>query len=271
MTMLSIATRQFRKAALSLSCRAAARRYDDQLQIIDQFRDRDRWAVVVFDALRYDVASDYFKDARPVWSAGRDTFEWGRRVWGGDHDVVYVSGAAPINSSAAIEFEENFQQLYGDYVPTDHIADIVDVWQSGWDSDLGTVPPEAITAAARDRVDEPRLIIHYYQPHTPHIGDIKNLGHTEGPSAKPLEGPPADAPIWKRVREGDLTRRQLRRGYRANFERALASFRDLVDELDRPMLITGDHGEALGDHGEFGHSRTPPHPAKRVVPVVVRE
>ena len=134
---------------------------------------------LVLDACRYDVFSrvyDEYLDGHleKRRSIGSSTPEWASRNFTGEHDIAYFSGNPFINNlgiplselkwGASCEYE---------WTASDHISQVFDVWKTGWDDDLGTVPPEGITRAFRenreaaDRAE--RTVLHYMQPHAPYL------------------------------------------------------------------------------------------------------
>lgn len=242
---------------------------------LDMVRGQDEFLLVVLDACRYDYFRELFHfyfqgKLEPCYTPARDTFEYVRLMWPDDHDVTYVSGAVPINSTRVQIHEGELNTLYEGYRPSEHIEEIVDVWDTGWEQDLGTVPPEAVTEAALDRDDADRLVAHYFQPHAPYIGEYELLGHT-GEENGPNRGKPNDAPIWYEVRLGDMTEEELHQAYRSNLLRALQAVHELVDATRHENIyITADHGEALGEFGVYAHprerSRATWHPKIHTVP-----
>jgi hypothetical protein len=255
-----------------------AANYPRQIARLDDFRRRDEYAIIVLDALRYDYASEilpqYFSGSLEcTWSAGHDTFEYGARCWG-DHvydDLTYLSGAVPLNSKADEDiFDiEHFNQLYNGWVPSETLPGLVDAWRDCWDDALGAVPPEDLTAYARDYTSSDQLVVHYGQPHAPYIGRRRLLGHTHTRDAKPNQGQPVDEPLWEAVKQRETRPRTLRAAYRANVHRACQSIAPLVEDLaeTRPVVILADHGELLADYGPqyVSHPRTP-YPEIRRVP-----
>jgi hypothetical protein len=256
--------------------RAALNRKREQRAMLDELR-RDDYLLIVLDACRFDVLAEAFFhlfDGTPeaVASEGYDTFQYVRRCWPEEYPVTtYISGATPVSSKESFEFEDRgLQELYQGYVPSRHIGEIVDMWDHGWDASLGTCPPEAVLGEALERLDERRLVVHFFQPHAPYIGQETELGHADDGSATPGDGEPVDAPLWRRIRTGEMSDDRLRDVYRANLERALWSVCRLIRELrergdDRRIVVMGDHGEALGEYGVYSHPRKA-HPKIRVVP-----
>lgn len=244
---------------------------------LDELRANDEFLLVVLDACRYDVFEDVapeylaFERLEAVRSEGRNTFEYVSLCWPDTYeDVEYVSAATPVNSDPRGDYdEEALRELYGGYVPSEHLPNVRDVWRESWDESIGITPPEAVTEAALES-DAGRVVAHYFQPHAPFVGRQPLLGHTEGADARPNEGEPVDVPVWQRVESGDVSRERLRTVYESNLRRALRSVRRLVEETDLgPVAVVGDHGEALGEYGSFGHDPTFDHPHVRTVPWAV--
>lgn len=239
---------------------------------LDALRDQSEFLLVVLDACRFDYFHQHFAelfvgDVEPVLSEGHDTFEYVRLCWPDQYpETTYVSGATPVTGTERHEFEDgDVEKWYHGYIPNNHIGEIVDVWDFGWSNAVGTVPPERVTRETLTRLDKPRLVAHYFQPHAPYIGDVELLGHADNDHSTVREGEPVDGPIWAGVKTGAIPEGKLRRAYRDNLRRALKNVCALVDAADRPAIIMGDHGEALGEYGVYSHPRID-HPKIRTVP-----
>jgi len=138
------------------------------------------------------------------------------------------------------------------------------VWYSGWDDNLGTTPPDRVTDVAISKNASP-MVVHYFQPHAPFIGEPKLLGWT-GDKVGRDRGIPPDVPIWQRLlgvqevwycADADF----LRKAYEGNLRLALSEVRRLLENIgDRfnNIVVTSDHGEALGEDGIFAHSKDHP-------------
>jgi hypothetical protein len=140
--------------------------------------------LIVLDGCRYDFFYEayrsYFKgDLERVVSPGSNTVEWVDKSFPGRYeDVVYVSANPYINSRMAVR----------DFDARDHFHEVIDVWDWGWDEELGTVHPGAVNrAAVKASKEHPgkRLIVHYLQPHCPYIG------HQPAGTGYPLQEPAA--------------------------------------------------------------------------------
>ena len=235
--------------------------------------------LIILDACRADYfAAEYTKFLPSsylsfAYSAGRDTFEFLKRVFPDYYDLIYVSGATPVNSFVKSPIEDPFlKKYYGGYVPKEHFKRIVDAWNYGWDDKLGTVPPKEVTRIATDIIKqhkEERIIIHYFQPHAPYIGEYKLLGYS-GTEAGKLRGKPPDMKIWENVKKGLISIVELKKAYLSNLRLVLEEVKRLLNIIDstKRVIITSDHGELLGEDGRFGHQRID-HPKLRVIPWLV--
>ena len=143
------------------------------------FLESDWDYCLVLDACRYDVFSEVYDEyldgtLEKRRSVGSSTPEWAYRNFTDNHDIAYFSGNPFIND-LGIPLNELKWGASCDYewTASDHISQVFDVWKTGWDDDLGTVPPEGITEAFRDNPDAvekaERTVLHYMQPHAPYL------------------------------------------------------------------------------------------------------
>ncbi|MFB6199963.1 MAG: hypothetical protein ABEJ83_03725 [Candidatus Nanohaloarchaea archaeon] len=87
------------------------------------------------------------------------------------------------------------------------------------------------------------------QPHAPYIGfDVEHFGFSQGKG----DIGAAEA-VWSKVKEGELSLRELREGYKNNLDTAKEYVEKLNKELEGKTIITADHGDFLGENGLFGH------------------
>lgn len=252
----------------------------DQRARVDELRaGEETWALIVLDACRYDYfaevfALDFASEIEPVASGGRDTFEYLQVIWPDEYTMPYVSAAVPVNASELDFDETGVHHLYNGYQPSEHLRHIDDVWKDAWNGSLGACPPEPVLAQALQYRDRDAVVVHYQQPHTPYIGEKRELGHHDSDAAYPGQVAPIDKPIWDRVKAGEISDERLHELYRSNLERVRPAVLRTVAELQQDfdqVVITADHGEALGEYGVYAHPRTPHHPKVRRVPWVVAE
>lgn len=258
------------------------RSLEEQTSLVRELENQDEFLLIVLDACRYDrlehVFDEYFTgNLDPVASAGYNTFEYVRHNWPDFHDITYVTGAAPITSTE-FEFDgdtqlqgiaaqnERLEKRYDGYRPVDHISDIVEVWRSDWDESLGVCPPEPVTDAAIENAKtSSQLVVHYFQPHVPYIGEERALGSVDDIDEN-LHGGAIGYQIWNQAKNGDITTDELHTLYDSNLNRVLDSVCHLIHSTDFDnVFVMGDHGEALGELGIYGHPHFP-HPYIRTIP-----
>ncbi|QLG26032.1 hypothetical protein HUG10_00055 [Halorarum halophilum] len=265
----------------------------------DQNVVEEEWDyLVVLDACRYDFFEELYDEyldgtLEKRRSRGSATPEWAAKTFTDHVDLTYLS-ANPFINSLGIPLNE---LKWGasceyDWAAADHIAEVVDLWREAWDDDLGAVVPEAVTAAARERLDgargSDRMIVHYLQPHAPYLrrGRGRKLERIRGGVLEPEGAGENGHRDWPGVgalrrrferRLGrsqlamalgmlveldpasvfDLGTRGLRRTietyYEENLRLALAATSDLAADLEGRVVVTSDHGEAFGEQDVWEH------------------
>jgi len=113
--------------------------------------------------------------------------------------------------------------------------EIIDVWDEGWAHDLGTIPPKAVWRLLGQRLRTRRNLWVHHEP------DFSNYSPEK--------------------RKED----ELRTQYEVNATLALADAKMIRELLPGSLAIISDHGELLGEDGEFGHAA--PHPLLYEIPV----
>jgi hypothetical protein len=234
----------------------------------DRVLDDDGWDVLlVLDGCRADLFDEASRDGSFPWSAPVETAwspashsrGWLRRNFGPDYhgrlgDVGYVT-ANPFSASA---------------LDRDRFAFVDEVWRSGWDRDLGTVPPRAVTDRAvrawRDGAAD-RLVVHYMQPHAPFL-DADYGGQGEAGHGPETWGDPNFENVWSQLRRGTLDRDRVWADYRRNLELVLEDVTLFLRSVDARVTITADHGNCAGEHGLYGHPPGIAVPELRSVPWV---
>jgi hypothetical protein len=213
-----------------------------------------------------------------MWATSLNTFEYLRYLWPETYDYPYVTAAAPVTSQQ-FNFQDGEEidglandgaellERYCGYIPNNHFMNLVEVWRESWDEDLGVCPPEPVTKTSIDlssKAGTNRIVTHYFQPHGPFIGENRKTGSIEGYDSD-VEGGAVEKGIWSAVKNGEISKKKLRSMYQSNLDRALAAVAELIRQTDyEKYIIMGDHGEALGEYGQYYHSIE--HPKVRVVP-----
>jgi hypothetical protein len=266
--------------------------------------------LIVLDACRYDhfqrIYRDYFDDESILKfekrkSKGSATGEWLYKTFGESYNYRYFSAIPHVNSKG-ISLSKTHSEWEYDWKAVDHFEEIIDVWDSGWEENLDTVPPEALNNAftSNSKTDNLRNIIHYVQPHRPYIylktnyNGIRNgkkyvegeKNSSEGESqykdvllghiGSLIELVSSRETKWK-LREYLGMKAQgiehawrnkgIEHYYEENLKLALEQVSELVTELEGKTVITADHGEFLGEYDKWGkHPYETNKPELREVP-----
>lgn len=250
--------------------------------------------LVVLDACRFDFFEDMFREflsgtLEKKKSRGSSTLDWLVNSFPDEYDIAYFSANPYINSKGVPLDESKWGASCGyNWVATEHFSEIIDVWEFGWDEELGTTYPKSLNEAFHSRDHGRRSIIHYMQPHAPYISSGKgrklkrikegfeesnngesggNLSgikrwirsklenHLEGKEIVMKVGMLLDLEadtILNEVRENGAEK-ILKKYYRDNLRIALKYVSRLIDDLSGKIIVTSDHGEAFGEQGIWEH------------------
>jgi hypothetical protein len=124
--------------------------------------------LVILDACRYDFFSKLYRgylrgNLEKRISLGSSTIEWCKKSFRERYDdVIYISANPFVNSNIAVM----------GFSAKDHFHRVIDVWNWGWNEELGTVHPKDVNRAMqnfKDDYPDKRFIIHYLQPHSPYL------------------------------------------------------------------------------------------------------
>ena len=216
--------------------------------------------LIILDACRLDLmqeASDEYnwikqiKSIRSVNSTTaawmRDTFTEARQDQMGE--TAYICG----NPFSEIELN-----LYD-------FSELIEVWRFAWESP-GTVPPEAITDETIRTMredDYDRVIAHYMQPHCPFLSKPE-LSHGKKLN---MFGNQDWRDVWEKLEDGDIDRDEVWEGYRDNLFYGLDEVDQLLHNVDADkVIVTSDHGNAIGEWTVYGHPPELPFECLRSVP-----
>lgn len=228
-----------------------SRMVDRNVQMGTPVWEKDWDILLVLDACRVDLMSEicdeyeYLPDPEKVetiWSIGSMSRDWIERSFSTefkqkiDH-TAYVTGNC---FTEKVDFESE-------------PAILDEVWKHQWDENLSTIPARPITNRAIDtwRTKDNQLdqmIVHYMQPHVPFVNNPE-LGDY---------GDPADfgsgfADIWGRLGT-DFDRDTVWEAYLDNLRYVMEDVSLLLDNVDaEKVVITADHGNAMGELGVYGH------------------
>jgi hypothetical protein len=214
------------------------------IKVVDEYWDY----LIILDACRYDffekmnIIPGRLEKKKSLASA---TVEWLEKNFDKYYgDIIYIS-SNPLISNI---------KIYG-FKGTDHFFKVENVWDYGWDKDLGTVPPEEVTSAAlrmKAKYPNKRMIIHYMQPHGPWIGKTKlsgkELNLTFSTAVELVYNPQKWRDVWDKV-----STKTIKEAYKDNLKLVLNEVKKLVNKLDGKIVISSDHGECLGEKLLFEH------------------
>jgi len=232
--------------------------------------ERDWDLLVVLDACRVDamrkVAGEYsyIHNVESIRSVGSTSFEWLPLTFQTQYieeiqNTAYVSGNPYITPVFREKKEPPVKQPipfgprdYRVVEPTDFLF-LDEVPKYGVDKDKNCILPRTMTDRAIDtyRLHDPdRLIVHYMQPHEPHIG-ANGLG----------------SQVFTSLRKGKITKQEAWASYVQNLRVVLDELETLLNNIDaEKVVITADHGEAFGEYGFYAHQIGCPLPSVRKVP-----
>lgn len=241
--------------------------------------EREWDLLVIVDACRLDLYREAVADGEfgfgevdSVWSLDSMTRAWMRKTFVESYTdelsrTHYLCGN-PFSSDA---------------VDGSRLASLDEVWRYHWDDDSGTLRPRPLTdrAIAHGRESEgeedggtDRLLVHYMQPHWPFLrapetsgGEGLDLGGFVGDDGgySAWENDPDD--VWERLRHGLVSESEVWEGYLDNLRLVLRDVELLLENYDAErVVISSDHGNAMGEWGIYGHPLHMPLSVLRRVP-----
>ncbi|AUX10568.1 hypothetical protein AArcSl_2957 [Halalkaliarchaeum desulfuricum] len=214
--------------------------------------------LVVLDACRYDMFESTSQlDGRlsSRGSKGSSTTEWLQANFDGRdlRDTVYVT------SNPQLERNRDRWDIT--------LHETINVWlNDGWDDETGTVLAETMNEAALDaaeRFPHKRLVVHYMQPHYPFVPVDTEFDKDHLRQITSTESGPTGENVWNQKFIGtlDVSRDDLWTMYVRNLEYVLEHVEELLEELSGKTVVTGDHGNYVGERAspipirEYGHPR----------------
>lgn len=228
---------------------------------------------LVLDGCRADTYSEVMGRDGSAWSVGSASPEWISHTFHPRHnDELDTVGYVSANAFTGKDGTET-RALNPAVFPLEvRLGYLDEVWRDRWNptGELPTVSPTDMTARGmwawqhRDRLDIDQLIVHYMQPHVPFRQrpewtagwDLDGFGTGGGKGKND----------WKKVRDGELPRDEFLEAYRDNLEWVLEDVHRWLDTVDGCVLVTADHGNAIGELGQWGHPPRSANPAVRRVP-----
>jgi hypothetical protein len=220
--------------------------------------EEDEFVMIIFDSCRYDyfreMYTDYYSgELEKVYNTNTYTKQYQRSIWTEEYDITYIAGGPVIT-------DRNFELSNLSYRPSEHFEEIVNVWDRGYKKELGVTPPEAVTKEAID-CDASRMIVHYFQPHAPYIGDVRLRSETPAVDSKKDSNiqnrKESILDIYEEIEANEISGDKLKSAYRSNLERVMSAAKPLISETTSKAVITSDHGELLGEDDRYLHGGLP--------------
>lgn len=223
-------------------------RYGSGVDVINQDWDN----LIILDACRHDI----FKEENNL--NGELQSKVSRASHTGEFIEKNLKGRC-LSDTVYVTANPNISRLDDDDFYT------VENCLKDWDRKSGTVLPEDVhgrACRAYEKYSNKRLIIHFMQPHEPHLG----------PTAEKIQSKlaengyykPADVDIpeltnesifnhrkkvetWDAVQEGVISKEEIRQAYRESLNIVMEQVEELLSYIDGKSIVTSDHGEYLGE------------------------
>lgn len=219
--------------------------------------ERDWDILVLLDACRHDLYTEVVRDCDLHRSPASMSMRFMEKTFSDKYSEEMAN-------TAYITANPFSEQLLN----SDDFALLDEVWSYAWDDELNTVLPNTMTDRAIDVIrnrDDNRVIVHYMQPHLPFIADGTPTGEVniDNFGGDMLE---ANLNIWEEVSLGLREKEIILEEYRENLAYVMDSVEILLNNADGTVVISSDHGNALGEYGLWGHPQDIPISALRDVP-----
>lgn len=137
---------------------------------------------------------------------------------------------------------------------------VVDLYETEWDTELSTVPPEAVYEEAKHRLQSgDRVVAHTLQPHYPHICAFGDEVRPVRNGLHPAELDIVDETYLQPqifLSDGTVPLGRARRSYElctAYAWNRVKAFATWATSNEYTIAITADHGELFGERGFVEH------------------
>lgn len=239
----------------------------------DYVLDKEWDVLIILDACRVDlleeVAEEYdFIETPPhntIWSADSYSEGWLEENFTGLKAQEHINKMNNLVHVSGNPFTEKV--FNGDEFQT-----LDEVWKYGWDNEAGYMPPEIITdrAISNHRNKQPQqMLVHYMQPHAPFISDWDSDYKIDLDTFSDSEESINKKTPWELLKYDEISNEELWDAYKDTLHIVLQSVEKLLNNIDAEnVIISADHGNAIGEWGIYGHPRKLQTPVLRKVPWV---
>lgn len=221
--------------------------------------EEDWDTLIILDACRSDLFTEfgpkhpvyqYFNSVDSKYSIASRTPDWIKRTVKGAPEselkkTHYISCTGFITE-----------------VEDEKFYDVEHVWRYAHDEEARVTRPEAVTDAAINAFRNSgadRYIVHYVQPHAPFlhcVGKYNSIGDGAGGTQN----------VWKGLKAGKYNQDEVWEDYGQNLLTILDHVETLINNVTGHVVVTSDHGNAMGEWGVYGHPGHHMIPAIREVP-----
>lgn len=263
---------------------------NEQKQLILQ---RDWDVLLIIDSCRYDYFKETYTEIfagngvklKKLISPATWTGAWVAEIFYGEKldDTIFISAHRWINSKGPSTeqvrvFSERLK--YGKRIrgldATKIFDKVIDVWSFGYNERIRAIDPDIMTSETIKTIEKnphSHIITQYYQIHEPYIYysddqparrkkiSFENLNNFIGTivsdevlcKLREMTGRiPVNAMSYYYLKYG---KEGIKKGYKEDLKLMFQYVKEIVDAFpDKKIVVTADHGERLGERGDFGHS-----------------
>ena len=211
---------------------------------------------ILLDACRYDtmceVRPDDWPEVQRATSKAGNTYDF--------YHANFDDG--PYRDTVVVTANPRTTQ-----VRADSFHRIVNLIDSHWNDEYGTVMPDVMAEAtidAHERFPDKRILSHWMQPHYPFIG-------ADGEIATYAVD---EESIWHDMHRNVVDPDEAYEAYRETLAETLPHVEEVVESVDGKVVVSSDHGNAFGERPwwypfpVYGHPRNARLPETVTVPWV---
>lgn len=234
-------TEYSKQSIFKLNNKINEEKYKNGIDVIEKDWDN----LIILDACRYDYFSEVNSlngELTSVVSRASQSEAFIEKTFSGRelHDTIYIT-ANPYGNDLSSGVFFTMKMAVEE-----------------WNYNLNTVLPSDLVGLASDihnKFPNKRLIIHFMQPHEPHLGqkaeemregvDLRgyDIHHANSEANLNREG----INSWMAARRGLVDDNEIREAYRQTLKIVLDEVEELIKKLGGKSTITSDHGEMLGE------------------------
>jgi len=198
--------------------------------------------LIILDAMRYDYFGEFYPkylegELLKVYNNGVSyTLDWWSEMFTEKYDAVLYD---PVPFT--LEQQEEVDWKY-----SEHFNKVVGPERIDFDHEKDTCPPVYVNRVVRGDSYTGMKVIRYIFPHPP----LDGLDFTKG-SGKIRK-------TEEKLVKEKVTEKELKEAYGRNVKTSFEGVVDLVSCLNGEVVLTSDHGTALGKNGFLFHARSYP-------------